>query len=163
MHCLILSCTSVLSTLRIVGYYLNWFWSLINTSQCIEFNLLTIDFNLTWLQQAGDLKNNVTGWRSQNWWQLFISIWYQSLGWWWRWFNVSRNLFLTRISHHLVESFDSMNYHWFEQRNFSNRNEQDLSYNRWCHQHCHLVVSWPSCLNYLLVEQAVVQSAAAIH
>ena len=37
------------------------------------------------------------------------SIWYQSLGWWWHWFNISRNLFLTRMSHHLVEPFDSMN------------------------------------------------------
>ena len=46
---------------------------------------------------------------------------------------------------------------------FSNWVEQDLSYNRWCHQYCHLVVSWPSCLNYFLVEQAVVHSAAAIH
>jgi hypothetical protein len=46
---------------------------------------------------------------------------------------------------------------------FSNWVEQDVSYNRWCHQHCHLVVSWLSCLNYLLVEQAVVCSAAAIH
>ena len=79
----------------------------------------------------------------------FASIWYQSLGWWWRWFNVSRNFFLTRMSHHLVEPFDSMNYHWFGQRNFSNWAEQDLSYNRWCHQHRHLVVSWLSCLNYL--------------
>ncbi len=46
---------------------------------------------------------------------------------------------------------------------FSNRVEWDLSYNRWCHQHCHLVVNWPSCLNYLLVKQAVVCPAAAIH
>ncbi len=60
------------------------FWSLINTSQCVEFNLLTIDFDLTWLLQLGNLKNNVTGWRSQIWWQLLsASIWYQSLGWWW--------------------------------------------------------------------------------
>ncbi len=93
----------------------------------------------------------------------FASIWYQSLGWWWRWFNVSHNLFLTSMSHHLVESFDSMNYHWFKQCNFSNWVKQDLSYNRWCCQHCHLVVSWASCLNHLLVDQAVVHSAAAIH
>jgi hypothetical protein len=92
----------------------------------------------------------------------FVSIWYQSLGWWWRRFNISYNLFLTRMSHHLVEPFDSMNYLWFGQHNFSNWVEQDVSYNRWCHQHCHLVVSWLSCLNYLLVE-AVVCSAAAIH
>ncbi len=47
---------------------------------------------------------------------------------------------------------------------FSNWVEQDLSYNRWCHQCHHLVVSWPSCLNYLLVKQAVVcPAAAAIH
>ncbi len=59
--------------------------------------------------------------------------------------------------------FDSMNYHWFGQCNFSNWVEQDLSYNRWCHQRHHLVVSCPSCLNYLLVEQAVVCPAAAIH
>ncbi len=77
--------------------------------------------------------------------------------------QVSRNLFPTRMSHHLVESFDSMNYHWFEQCNFFNWVEQGLSYNRWFHQHRHLVVSWLSCLNYLLVEQAVVHSAAAIH
>ena len=32
-----------------------------------------------------------------------------------------------------------------------------------CVCHRHLVVIWPSCLNYLLVEQAVVRSAAAIH
>ncbi len=93
----------------------------------------------------------------------FASIWYQSLGWWWHWFDVSRNLFLTRMSHHLVEPFDSMNYLWFGQHNYSNWAEQDLFYYRWCHQHCHLVVSWPSCLNYLLVEQAVVCSAATIH
>jgi hypothetical protein len=93
----------------------------------------------------------------------FASIWYQSLGWWWRWFNVSCNLFFTRMSYHLVEPFDSLKYHWFGQHNFSNWVEQDLSYNRWCHQHCHLVVSWPSCLNYLLVEQAVVHYPAAIH
>ncbi len=122
-------------------------WSLINTSQCIEFNLLTIDFDLTWLQQVGNFKNIVTGW-SQNWWCLLsASIWYQSLGWWGRWFNVSCNLFLTRMFHHLVEPFDSMNYHWFGQRKFSNWVEQDLPYsNRWCHQHRHLFVSWPSCL-----------------
>ncbi len=93
----------------------------------------------------------------------FASIWYQSLGWWWCWFNVSLNLFLTRMSHHLEEPFDSMNYHWFRQQNVSNWVEQDVSYNRWCHQHRHLVVSWLSCLNYLLVEQAVVCSVAAIH
>jgi hypothetical protein len=62
-----------------------------------------------------------------------------------------------------VELFDSVNYLWFGQRNFSNWVEQDLSYNRWCHQHFHLVVSWLSCLNYLFVEQAVVCSAAAIY
>jgi hypothetical protein len=86
-----------------------------------------------------------------------------NLEWWWCWFNSSHNLFLTRMSHHLVKPFNSMNYHWFRQRNFSNWIEQDLSYNRWGHQHCHLVVSWLSCPNYLLVEQAVVCSAAAIH
>ncbi len=91
------------------------------------------------------------------------SIWYQSLGWWWCWFNISRNLFLTRMSHLLVEPFDSMNYHWFGQCNFSNWVEKDLSYNRWCHQCRHLVVSWLSCLNHLLVEQAVICPAAAIH
>ncbi len=87
----------------------------------------------------------------------------QSLGWWWHWFNVSCKLFLTRMFHHLVEPFDSVNYHWFRQRNFSNWVEQDVSYSRWCHQHCHLVVSWLISLNYLFVEQAVVCSAAAIH
>ncbi len=71
--------------------------------------------------------------------------------------------FLIRMSHHLVEPFDSMNYLWFGQRNFSNWVEQDLSYNQWCYQQHHLVVSWPSCLNNLLVEQAVVCPAAAIH
>ena len=99
------------------------------------------------------------------WKSLYFSslFWYQSLGWWWHWFNVSRNFFLARMSHHLVEPFDSMNYLWFGQPNFSNWVEQDLSYNRWCHQCCHLVVSWPSCLNYLLAEQAAVCPAAAIH
>ncbi len=90
-------------------------------------------------------------------------IWYQSLGWWWLWFNVSHSHFLTRMSHHLVEPFDSMNYHWFGQPiYFSNWLEQDCSYNRWCHQRCHLVVSWPSCLNSLLVEQAKVPPTTAI-
>ncbi len=46
---------------------------------------------------------------------------------------------------------------------FSNWVEQDFSYNRWCHQCCHLVVSWPSCLNLLLIEQAVVCPAAAVY
>ncbi len=49
------------------------------------------------------------------------------------------------------------------QCNLSNWVEQDFSYNRWCHQHHRLVVSWPSCLNYLLVEEAVFCSAAAIY
>ncbi len=73
------------------------------------------------------------------------SIWYQSLGWWWRWFNVSCKLFLTRMFHHLVEPFDRMKYHWFGQQNFSNWVEQDVSYRRWCHQH---FVSWLSCLMF---------------
>ncbi len=54
-------------------------------------------------------------------WQFLYSsssIWYWSLGWWWCWFNVSPNLFLTRMSHHLVEPFDSMNYHSFGQHVF---------------------------------------------
>ncbi len=43
------------------------------------------------------------------------SIWYPSLGWWWCWFNISRNFFFTRMSHYLMEQLDSMNYHWFRQ------------------------------------------------
>ncbi len=152
MYCLILSCTSDLSTLCIPWYY----YALVFLAHCvlfeisltnfealliqvnalnIEINLSTIDFDLTWLQRVGNLKNNVTGRRSQNQWQLLsASIWYQSLGWWWCWFNVSRNLFLTRMSHHLVEPFDSMNYHWFRQRIFSNWVEQDLFYKAFSHQ-----------------------------
>ncbi len=54
------------------------------------------------------------------------------------------------MSHHLVEPFDSMNYHWFGQFIFSNWVEQDVSCSRWCHQSLlfdvHLdewVLSWP--------------------
>ncbi len=41
--------------------------------------------------------------------------------------------------------------------------EWDLSYNRWCHRCCHLVVSWYNCLDISLVEQADVCPVAAIH
>ncbi len=46
---------------------------------------------------------------------------------------------------------------------FFNRVEWDLSYNRWCHQGCHPVVSWHNCLDISLVEQAAVPPVAAIH
>ncbi len=46
---------------------------------------------------------------------------------------------------------------------FSHWVEWDLSYNRWCHQHCHLVVNWYNCLDILLVEQAIVSLVAAIY
>ncbi len=112
----------------------------------------------------GGLNNNVTGCRSQNWWWLLS---HQSDTKAWGDDDIGSmshiTFFFTRMSHHLVETFDSMSYLWFGQHKFTNWVEQDLSHNRWCHQHCHLVVSWPSCLNYLLVEQAVVCSAAAIH
>ncbi len=173
-----LACASVLSTLCIVSYYhalvflahYVFFEISLTNSEAVSIQVNALNstcrpMTLTWHDSSKpEILKIMTGHRSQNWWQLLsVSIWYQSLGWWWRWFNVSHNLFLTRMSHHLVESFDSMNYHWFKQCYFSNWVEQDVSYNRWCHQHCHLVVSWPSCLNYLLVEQAVVRFAAAIH
>ncbi len=46
---------------------------------------------------------------------------------------------------------------------FFNWVELDLSYNWWCHQHCHPVVSWHNCLDIWLVQQAVVHPAAEIH
>ncbi len=44
---------------------------------------------------------------------------------------------------------------------FSSWVEWDLSYNRWCHQRCHLVVNGYNCLDILLVEQAVVPPVAS--
>ncbi len=177
MYCF--ECTSVLRTLCIawcyhalvfLAHYVLFEISLTNfEALSIQVNALnSIRWPLTLIlhdfNKSATLKKRVTGWRSQNqWWLLSASIWYQSLGWWWRWFNIWGNLFLTRMSHHLVKLFASMKCCWFRQRIFSNWVEQDLSYNRWCLQHGHLVVSWLSCLNYLLVEQAVVHPAAAIH
>ncbi len=46
---------------------------------------------------------------------------------------------------------------------FSNWVEWDLFYNRWCHWHCHPVVSCHNCLDISLVEEAVVCPVAAIH
>ncbi len=47
-------------------------------------------------------------------------------------------------------------------KQFSNWVEWDLSYDRWCHQRHHPVVSWHNCLDISLVEQAVVHPDAAI-
>ncbi len=139
-------------------------WSLINTSQCIEFNLSTIEFDLKWLQGVGNLKNNFTGRRSQNQWQLFpdqsdTKAWDDDdLGSTSPITFFSSGCLITWWNHLIVWTIIDLG-----NTIFSNWVEQDLSYTRWCHQHYHLVVSWPSCLNYLLVEQAVVCPAAAIH